>query len=259
MLASPSYADLTLARAPQLSPSILAKTWGPYVDYLSDNIGEKIILKLYSERAEFESDIVKGNVDFYFGNPAYAVVGKLVNKYTPLVRGDKTRLRGIIVVRKDSEINSIEDLRNKLIVFPGKTAFAASLYIQDQLENALKLPYKAAFVDNHNNAYRSVLAGKYIASGGVVRTLEREPEAIKQNLKIIYETPGVKPHVLMAHQRVSKQIQDKVIEATIRLNDTSSGKKMLKSLKLVEPVKADYDLDYKKLEKLTMKVYAHLL
>jgi len=256
---SPTYAELVLARAPQLSPSILAKIWTPYVNYLSEETGEKITLKLYSERSKFESDIVKENIDLYFGNPAYAVIGKLSKGYIPLVRGDKKRLKGIIVTRVDSGINSVEDLRNKVIVFPGNTAFAASLYIRDQLTNHLQIPFKEAFVNTHDNGYRSVLAGKYVASGGVRRTLGREPESLKNKLKVIYETPGVKPHVLVVHPRVPKNIQEKLLKATINLTKTEVGKAMLKKIKLVDPVRANYKEDYMQLEELAVKVYDHLL
>ena len=252
-------ADLVIARAPQLSPSILAKIWKPYIDYLSEATGEKIFLKLYTERSKFESDLIQEKVDLYFGNPAYAVVGKLSVGYIPIVRGDKKRLKGIIVVRKDSPFKTVEDLKNQQIVFPSKTAFAASLYIRDQLENVIKIPFKEAFVDTHDNAYRSVLTGKYLAAGGVRRTLEREVSEIKDKLRIIYETPGVKPHVLVVHPRVSGKTRNTIINATLKLNESESGRELLKKLKMEKPIKADYEKDYKHLEALSKKVYGYLL
>lgn len=65
----------TLARAPQLSVEIINKTWIPFVKYLSDKTGNEIKLKVYTSRRKFEADIERGSVDFYFGSPAYRVIG----------------------------------------------------------------------------------------------------------------------------------------------------------------------------------------
>ena len=259
LFSSVTFAELVLGRAPQLSNIVTAKIWSPYVEYLSEKTGEKIRLKLYSERPEFEQDIHNGILDLFFGNPAYGVVGKLKHGYEPLVRSNKRSLKGIIVTRNESGINSVNDLKNSQIVFPSKTAFAATLYIQDQLDNVLKIPYQSVYSNTHDNVYRGVLIGKYPAGGGVRRTLNREPERVKKQLKIIYETPGVKPHPLMAHPRVSKKTQQAIIDATIELKHTEQGRKLLRKLKLRDPVRPSYADDYQSLEKLVHKVYDYLM
>lgn len=254
-----AHAELILARAPQLSSTVLANIWTPYVEYLSEQTGETIKLRLYPNRESFEKDIALGEVDMIFGNPAYAVVGKLKHGYEPLIRSDKKRLKGIIVVRKESPIQSVKDLKDKSIVFPSRTAFAASLYIRDQLDNVEKISYEEAYVSTHDNVYRGVLVGKYVAGGGIKRTLEREPKELKDKLRIIYETPGVKPHPLVVHPKVSVKLRSAILRATLALNESESGRKMLKKLKLASPVKADYENDYKNLEGLAIKVYDYLL
>jgi len=250
---------LILARAPQLSPDIISKTWTPFVDYLKKETGRQISLKVYLKREEFERDILNGDVDLYFGNPAYGIIGHLNHGYMPLIRSDRKLLEGIIVVRKDSGIHSIKDLENKKIAFPSPNAFAASKYIRSLFDSGELSSYSTVFTGSHDNTYRAVLVGEVAAGSGVTRTLELEDATLKEKLKIIYTTPGLKSHPLMAHPRVSAMEQKAIQTAILALNLSDAGKKMLESIKLQRPVIADYTTDYKSVENLSIKMYHHML
>ena len=248
-----------LARAPQLAPTVMSKLWTPFVKYLSKEIGAEIILKVYSSRPEFEKDIVRGKIDFYFGNPGYGVVGYVKHGYVPLVRSSRKLLEGIVVVKKDGPINDISQLSGKTISFPSKNAFAASLLIRYQLSSQFKLKYTSQFSGGHDNSYRSVLVGNTAAAGGVVRTLERENEGLKSQLKIIYRTPGIKSHPFMAHPRVPLKVQKAISESILKLDETDSGKKLLKSVKISAPVKSNYKDDYSEIEAFALDSYRDLI
>jgi len=120
----------TIARAPQSSYAKTEKAWTPYVQYLNKTTDYSFKLKLYNERNKFEQDIKSGAVDFYFGNPGYGIVGHLNHGYIPVIRSNKKKLQGIIVTAKDSSLSKVSDLQGKKLVFPGKSAFAASLLIR---------------------------------------------------------------------------------------------------------------------------------
>lgn len=110
-----------LAVPPLLPPAQMHKDWGPFVERLSKEVGVDIQLKVYKTISELEADVIRGVPDFTFTNPYHVVVAKKAQGYIPLVR-DKTPLVGIVVVRKDSPINSIEDLDGKAIAFPAPNA-----------------------------------------------------------------------------------------------------------------------------------------
>ena len=250
---------LVLGRAPQLSASTISQQWSPFVRHLSEATGTKIILKVYHDRSEFEGDVKDGKVDLYFGNPGYGIVGHLRHGYIPLVRSDRKLLEGIVVVKKESGIESIQQLSDKRIAFPAETAFAASLYIRSRLDSDFKIAYQPFYVGSHDNTYRTVLVGKAAAGGGVKRTLESEPRRIREQLQIIYTTPGMKPHPLMAHPRVPENIRKSIQKAIVDLNKDDAGKKLLKTVKLQKPVIADYTQDYQPIEPFVTKMYKYLL
>lgn len=251
--------ELLLGRAPQSSPEIELHDWTPVIEYLREQTGQLVNLKVYSERKVFEEDLVQGKLDLFFGNPAYAVVGHYLHGYIPLVRSDKKKLKGILVVRKDSPLNSAEQLQGKLIGFPGESAFAASLYVREQLRNHVGIQFNAKYFNSHNNVYRNVLVGNVVAGAGVKRTLDSEPEALRNQLRIIYETPGTSPHPLAAHPRVSAMLRNNISKALLALDETDEGQLMLKNVKLEKPMAADYDRDYKGIETISLRMYQYLI
>ena len=106
-----------LAVSPFSPPVTIHRDWAPFVRRLSNEIGADIQLNVYSTFTELEDSIKKGMPDFALLNPYHAVVAKKSQGYIPLVRGEEP-LIGILVTRKDSPINSIQDIKGKEIAFP---------------------------------------------------------------------------------------------------------------------------------------------
>jgi len=247
------------ARAPQLTPAVISKTWTPFINYLSESTGENISLKVYASRVDFEKDISEGKIDLFFGNPGYSIIAHKKHGYIPIIRSSRKLLEGIIVTRKGNGINSIKQLSGKTISFPGKNAFAASLLIRYHLDQNPDIAYKAKYAKSHDDAYRNVLVGTATASAGVMRTLEREKKALRDQLQIIYTTPGIKSHPIMVHPAVPKTTRQAIQSQILKLSKTEDGNKLLKSIKLLKPVTANYEEDYKQVEQFAINAYKHML
>jgi len=249
----------TVSRAPQLSVFATARTWQPFVDYLSRATGFNFKLKLYKKRAVFETDINAGTPDFFFGNPGYIIVGNKLHGYQPLIRSSARTLNGIIVVRAESRYKTVKDLDGLKIAFPDKNALASSLYIRALLAENEQIKFEPVYVGGHDKVYQNVANGSFEAGGGIHRTLNRETPALRLALRVLYETPDMSPHPLSAHPRVPATVRAAVSRAVLKLADSETGRKMLKSLKIEKPVAADFERDYRPVEKLALKMYAPLL
>ncbi len=244
-----------LARAPQLAPVTLRKAWQPLLDRIAADTGIRIELKVYPSRPKFEADLLSGTPDFAFMNPFYAVLAKKRHGYIPLVRDDSRSLTGILVVRKDSPITSVQALDGATIVFPDPNAMGASLYPRARLVEKAKIHFNAQYVGTHENVYRAVSLGEFVAGGGVNTTLSREPAGLRAQLRVLYETPGVPPHPLIAHPRVPAPVREAVVEEILRLAQDAEGQKLLEAVKLSDPVRADFARDYRELERLGLGKY----
>lgn len=243
------------AVVPQFNNTAIHRDWTPVLDMIEQKTGYQFKLTFYTSISSFEVGFLKGESDFAYMNPYHAVAAKEAQGYMPIVRDGKRKLVGIIVVRKDSNINNINDLSGKTISFPSPNAFAASLYLRTLLHEKEKINFESRYAGTHQNSYRHVLSRKAAASGGVKRTLRKEKQEIQDRLKIIYQTPANPSHPIAAHPRVPEEVRNAVQNALLDMATTEEGRLLLKNILLPEPVKAVYEKDYLTLKELNVERY----
>jgi phosphonate transport system substrate-binding protein len=258
VLAAESPDPLTLAIVPRLPPATLHREWSPFVERLQREAGVKIELKVFSAFAEFEQFVFAGRADLVFINPYQAVELRKAMGYIPLVRDGARKLSGVLVVRADGPIRKLSDLEGQDIAFPHPNAFGASLHMRATLREVANINFNPVYVNTHANVYRHVLLGKVAAGGGVNVTLNKEPEHLRSQLRVVYQTEGVAPHPLAAHPRVPEDVRDRIVRSIIGMGQEIQGRALLQSTTLTQPVRADFAKDYAGLEKLRLdKYYVH--
>lgn len=241
---SDASADYMLARAPQSSATNLAAAWEPFLERLSKEVGAKISLRLYPSREAFESELYKGTPDFAFMNPYYAVLVRKTFGYNALVRDDGQRLKGIIVVPMDSPIKTVEDLEDKTIAFADVNAMGASLLPRAVLTREHGLHFKPVYVGPHENVYRAAFVGQVDAGAGVPQTFNDEPEDLRRQLRVVFETPAVPSHPLIVHPRVPAELQAKITQAILHFRNDENGRALLKGVRMANPTAVNFDADY---------------
>lgn len=247
----------TIAVVPQFTPTFIQENWGKILHALEEETGLKFELRIYKTIPEFEKAFLSGEPDFAFMNPYHMVMAKRAQRYLPLLRDTKP-LTGILVVRKDSPIKEVKDLQGKKIGFPAPNAYGASLYMRAILKEVFKIDFEPLYLKTHDNVYRNVVLGEVSAGGGVNNTFLRQPEEIKRALRILYETPPSAPHPLAVHPRVPKEVQEKLVSAFLKLSQRDDLKTFFNNIQMPNPIKADYNRDYKPLEKLKLEKYVVL-
>ncbi|MDH4134580.1 MAG: phosphate/phosphite/phosphonate ABC transporter substrate-binding protein [Gammaproteobacteria bacterium] len=249
-------AELLLAVVPQLPPAVTHRQWRPLVERLAHDTGLPIQLRVYRSFDEFESDLNGGRPDLVYLNPYQQLVARRAQGYIPLVRDGSRLLSGVLVVRKDSPYQSVKDLDGRDIAFPDPNAFAASLYMRALLREREHIRFQARYLAGHGNVYRHTILGEVAAGGGVNVTLARERVQTRNELRILYETPGTPPHPLSAHPRVNKTTRAVLTAALLKLADSNNGRQLLADIEMPGPVPADQVRDYAALERLNLQRYA---
>lgn len=248
-------AEHTLAIVPQSSPASTFRQWAPFAKILGGLIGEPLQIRVYRTFDEFETDLVNGRVDFAYMNPYHLLVARKEQGYVPLLRDGSRRLSGVLVVRRDSPAKSPQDLNGLDIGFPDPDAFAASLYMRALLQEKEKIHFQARYFTTHSNVYRHVILGTVAGGGGVNVTLARERPETRNELRVLYETPATSPHPLCAHPRIPTTLQERIIQAVLRMAEDDDGRAALKLIDIPQPVRASYARDYQPLEKLRLEKY----
>jgi phosphate/phosphite/phosphonate ABC transporter binding protein len=125
-------AEIKMGTLPRLSAAELQTMYNPLLEYLSRETGEKVVLVVPKTFDDFKTAAKTGQFDIGFSNPLVYVEIKDKVNIEPLALSSEiksgTRLRGIIVVRKDSGIEKIQDLKGKQFVFMDKDSPAGFLF-----------------------------------------------------------------------------------------------------------------------------------
>lgn len=132
---SPTYAQdsnppdtpkptLIFGVVPQQSATQLAKLWPPILAALSENANYQLQFATAPDIPTFERRLKAGEYDIAYMNPYHYVVFHDSPGYLALAREKDKKLKGLLVVRKDSPIKSLAQLEGKTLAFPAPAAFA---------------------------------------------------------------------------------------------------------------------------------------
>lgn len=234
----------TLALIPNLPAVTLHKNWTPLIEYLERETGEQFDLKLYDKIESFVTEVNAGRVDFVYTSPNLFYTAHQRQKYVPLVRS-ADMIRGQLFVRKDSPYTCVEDLHGKTVAFVGSRTVCSILTRQALLKDIGESDYRVSFNGSSVNVAKSVLIGKTDAGAALDMTMVRELADMKNEFRTIMETEKVAPHPLAAHPRVPRTVQQKVTAKLLALNNQEQGRKILETIKMARPVKADFNRDYR--------------
>lgn len=215
---------LVFGVVPQQSPLELIKAWKPLIDYLEKSTGETIILKLECSIPEFEKNLYQGKYDIAYMNPAHYVIAHQKKGYLSKVR-DQKNLVGILVVRKDSGITSISDMKGKQFLFPASGAFAATMINKYELliEHKINIESdeKFRYVNSHDSVYKGVARGIGEVGGGIERTFnDLNDKETKSSLIIVRKTKPYPSHPFAFHPTLPQETQQKITHALLKAPDT---------------------------------------
>lgn len=236
---------------PQSVTSDTFSAWAPFLEKLGRAAEQCYDLRLSATIPEFERALLSGKADFAFANPYHEVMAKAKQGYLPLLHDEKNRLVGIIIVKKDGQINQLRDLDGQHMAFPAPNSFAASLLIREKLAK-LKINVIPKYVKTHANVFRSIVVGDVVAGGAIYNTFDREDSELKQQLRVLDRTPSYAPHPFIVHPRIPTSERDKLVNHFIAMRTDSEGKRLLEAISIPLPVKSDYKHDYAPLEKLSL-------
>jgi len=239
---------------PQFPAAKIYTTWSPLLQRIGQDAGLCFELRVSLSIPEFEQRFLKGESDFAFLNPYHAVLAYQKKKYQPLLADAQDLLTGILVVRSDNPIKNLNDLKGKNVSFPAPNSFAASLLIRAQLAKQ-KIDINPVFVKTHSNVYRSVINKDAMAGGGVNNTLDNEAPEVRQQLRVLYETPAYTPHPIATHPSVSSEVRERFLKAMVKLSQDEEGQKLLDGINLNKPQAVSYVKHYKVLESLQLEKF----
>ena len=252
LVSSYSYAKDTLifGIVPQQSASKLASQWIPLMNYLSEETGTTIQFATKPSIPEFEDQLAKGAYDISYMNPYHYTVFSRDDGYDAIAKAKNKLIKGIVVVRKDSEIQSMDELAGNKLAFPAPAAFAASVLSRGYFSQN-DIDITPVYVRSHDSVYLNVAKGLFPAGGGVRRTFKAMDPQVTEQLRILWESKGYTPHAIAVSATMPKALKEKLQQALIKLEQTTP--------ELLDPLKfqgfvAAQDSDWDDVRELALNV-----
>ena len=177
---------------------------------------------------------------FHFGLPnPFQTVNSLKHGYNVFAKmSDDENFRGIFLVRKDSKIKKVTDLKGHAVSFPAPTALAATMmpqyYLQQHGLNVMK-DIDIKYVGSQESSIMNVMLGNTKAGATWPppwRALSKERPELAKELKVVWQTPPLPNNGLVVRDNVDKNIVRKVKQLLLSLHQHKQGKKWLQKMEL---------------------------
>ncbi|MEW5947971.1 MAG: phosphate/phosphite/phosphonate ABC transporter substrate-binding protein [Thermodesulfobacteriota bacterium] len=223
---------LKLTVQPCWSPRDSFTMFTPLADYLSRETGLNIKLVVLETEKDFHEALDTAAFTLQDAFSIY-VHNKKIALFDPLaiaVSGDgKTEERGVIIVRADSSIKGLSDLKGKTFLFgaPHNTPKFTGAYItlkEAGIDPGRDLKGHEFGGDCDDNAM-SVFLGEYDA-GAVCKDFVEGPEGkkrfnFKTDLRIVADTVPLPSWMLAASKDVDREVVEKVRNALLKIGPRS--------------------------------------
>lgn len=224
-----SQQTLTFAVVPQQSATQLAEAWTPVLAWLSQTSGLRLQFVTAPDVPSFEQRLSASEYDLAYMNPYHYTVFSAHPGYRAVSRAKGERIKGVVVVQKDSPIKSLSDLSGKTLAFPTPAAFAASLLVQAELRGR-GIVFTPKIVNSHNSVYRSVAKGIFPAGGGIPRTLELLDDNVRNDLRVLWETREFTTHAIASRPGLDAAVLARLWRAMRDMGLDPRGQELLKGI-----------------------------
>jgi phosphonate transport system substrate-binding protein len=222
---------------PLHNPRKLFEVYGPIVDILNATVpGAHFTLEASRNYEEFDKKLVKGYFDFAMPNP-YQTVRSLQYGYHVFGKmADDDKFRGIVLVRKDSGIKSISDLKGQKVAYPALTALAATMMPQYYFQTHgldVNRDIVNVYVGSQESSIINVYLGQ-VAAGATWPVpweafIKEHPDMARQ-LEVKWQTEPLVNNGWVVRNDVSPLVAEDVALALFNLTATEQGRAILERL-----------------------------
>ena len=235
---APAIKEYLFGLQPLHNPKHLFDVYSPIIDLLNASIPEAhFTLEASRNYEEFDKKLYTRHFDLALANP-YQTINALKHGYHVFAKmGDDAMFRGIFIVRKDSGIHSVADLRGKALSFPARTALAATMMPQLYLhERGLPISaYEARYVGSQESSIMNVYLGNTVAGATWPPpwiAFKNDHRDIAGQLKILWMTEALLNNGLMARDDFPPELLKKIADILLALQTSKEGREMLARIPL---------------------------
>jgi len=228
---------LHFAVHPLHNPKKLVQTYQPLLDELNQQLhGVRLELEASRDYAVYEEKFRRRAPEFLLPNPWQTLEAIKAGYSVIAMAGEPADFKGLILIRKDSGIKSVNDLKGKEVSYPSPTALAACImpqaFLQAQGLNVMR-DTKNRYVGSQESSIMNVYLKQ--SSAGATwpppwRAFQKDHPREAAQLKVAWVTAPLINNSVMARDDVPAAITTQIRAALLHLHESSQGRKLLASM-----------------------------
>lgn len=253
--ASSSVPEYVFGIHPLHNPIRVFERFGPLINYLNASIPQvRFRLETSRDYTEFERKLIARKFEFALPNPYQTLLSFRCGYHTFGKMGNDDEFRGLILVRRDSGIHELRDLKGKVVSYPAPSALAATILPQYFLQTHgldVKTDIKNSYVGSQESAIMNAYLG-FSAAGATWplpwKQFQQEHPEKAAELLVKWKTPSLPNNGLVVRDDVPQALRDRVRDLLLNLHKDPAGRKLLDAWSLPHFEAAD-DTTYLPIEK----------
>lgn len=228
--------ELKFGFTPVLGQEAERAEFEPLTAYLSDAIGQKVVLYVARNYGDLRTQMEAGDVDIGSFSPfAYvdaARGGKIRIIAQSVIDGSAT-YRGIIVARKDSGLKTLTDLRGKRFAFVDPKSASGYVYPRAMLVEKGINPdtffKETIFAGDHKKVIGAVLDRRVDAGATYDNALgiAKASGMASDNLVIVASTEPIPHDAIAVRIGLDNALSKRIQTALVNLDKTEAGRRVI--------------------------------
>lgn len=224
---APKRDGLVIGVFPYLTTRTLVATYQPLRTHLQNSLGREVSVVTAPDLRQFYERSARGDYDLVVTPPHFGRLHQTHSNLRPLFAyGNPTR--ALLITRRDSGVNAVEDLRGQEIAVAEPAALVAIMTKSWMAERGLNAPrdYDFHFTGSHNSALMKVVNRETPAAilGG--SAFIQVADKFKQDIKVIATTGEVMGLMMLANPKLVDRTR--VEKALSEFPNTDAGKEFFR-------------------------------
>jgi len=245
---------ISIGLIPEQDIRNMAQRYEPLAAYLGKKLNMRVALVYLDNYGEVCDKFIYKQLDAaFFGSFSYALT-HAKSGIEPIARPDyagTSTYRGLIIVRKDSNIKDVTDMRNKRLALVHRATFAGYLYPlyyfkKHKVADLESFFSKVMFAGSHDKAILAVLNGEAdiaVPKDLVYERMVKENPDLRQKLIVLSASGQVPSNAFCVRKDLELGLKDKLRNILLNLQNDQEARPVLASLgatRFIETSDKDY-------------------
>ena len=224
--------------------------------YLSEKMNMNFTVEIMSNYGNISDIFVEGQADAgFFGSFSYALTRAKAG-VEPIARPvwpqNVSTYRGYIFVRKDSGINSVEDMKNRSLVLVDRATTAGYIFPlfyfkYSGIKNIEDYFSRISYANSHDAAVWAVYTGEAdigAAKDTIYNSFPEEHPDFTEQMLVLTESPAVPSNGLAVRKDLHPALKLLIKTLLLSMHESPEGRKALNDFGAIRFIETDND-DYK--------------